>query len=287
MRIFIAFVLVVSSSVSFAGGGWTQKKGKGYYKVSEWWISATQHFDNVGNIDPNATIVLANTTLYAEYGITDKLTGVLFFPFFSHSHINTQISATNGSVLGQGDAINGIGDSELSLKYKLNNKSPFATSVSVLFGLPTGNESGGREGNLQTGDGEFNQMIRLDVSRSVVLDQNFSAYGSLYGGVNNRTNGFSDEFRFGLEVGISIKEKVWLINRFDVLESMQNGRTTASGSDGSTLFANNSEFQSYTLEGAYYVTEKVGFSASYSTAIDGALIFASPSYSVGVFLDWQ
>lgn len=284
MRTVLLSSFLLVTLASYGGGGWTQPKGKGYYKVSQWWITATQHFDNVGNIDPNATNVLANTSFYGEYGISNKLTGIIFFPFFSHAHVNTQVSATTGNTLVEGDAINGLGDTEISLKYGLGNEG-IVTSVSLMFGLPLGNEAGGRDGNLQTGDGEFNQMIRFDMSKSFRLDQNFSAYVSLYGGLNNRTEGFSDEFRFGGELGISLKERVLLINRLDVIESLQNGRPTFGDSDGSSLFANNAEFTAYTLEGAYYLSEKVGVSASYSTAIDGALIFANPSYSVGVFLD--
>ena len=70
-------------------------------------------------------------------------------------------------------------------------------SARVLFGLPTGKDSGGETGILQTGDGEFNQMLRLDLSSG------FSANGwfSFYAGYNNRTQGFSDDYRFGGEVG--------------------------------------------------------------------------------------
>lgn len=270
--------------ISIAGGGWTKGKGKGYYKVSEWWITASKHFDNFGNTDLNARTTIANTTFYGEYGITDRLTGVLFFPFFSHSHFDNQISST-GQTRVKGEQVNGIGDTDLALKYRLFPESQFAIATSLILGIPLGNDSGGSQGQLQTGDGEFNQMIRTDVSKSFSLFNGVGTYANIYASFNNRSNGFSDEVRFGGELGASLfKGKFWFIYRLDILESLQNGNETFEG-QGATVFANNTEFVSYTYEAAYYISDKWGVSAAFGSAYSGKLIAAAPSYSVGVFLD--
>ena len=287
MKHFLTLVLVISLGSAYAGGGWTQQKGKAYYKVSEWWIVASQHFTNTGQIDPNATTVLANTTFYGEYGITDRITGILFVPLFSHTHVNNQVSATTGQIIqgGEGEAFNDfIADTDVSIKYRLSSdQSPFATALTLTLGLPFGNNSAGRQGSLQTGDGEFNQMLRFDVSRSFRLDENFAGYGGLYSAFNNRSNDFSDEFRIGAELGVALKERFWLIWRYDIIESLQNGSSAIT--DGQSVFANNTEFRSNTFEAAYYISKQVGVSASIGTATSGSLIFADPSYSIGFFLD--
>ena len=137
---------------------------------------------------------------------------------------------------------------------------------------------------LQTGDGEFNQMIQIDAGTGFQLGST-SAYSSAFVGVNNRTNGFSEEFRYGLEFGVSLfSQKMWLIGRLTGVESFRNGDLTTDNTSTS-IFANNSEYTSFGLEAAYYITKNFGVSASFASAFRGRIIAAAPSYSVGVFLD--
>jgi hypothetical protein len=267
-----------------AGGGWTAGKGNGYYKLSQWWIVADQHFTDAGLIDPNVTSGIFNTSLYAEYGVTDRFTGVVYFPFFSRATMNNQISETTGNIISQGDAINSIGDTDIGLKYGILKNKKVALSATLKLGLPIGNASGGRDGNLQTGDGEFNQILQLDAGVPLSLGK-IPAYFNTYVGMNNRSEGFSDEFRFGLEAGLGLsKGKLWLIGRIDGVESLKNG-SLGTDINSTSVFANNSEFTSASVEGAYYLTKKLGVSASFATAFRGEIIFAAPSYSLGIFLD--
>jgi len=184
-----------------------------------------------------------------------------------------------------GEAINGFGDSDLGIKYALTTKSQIRTAVTLTLGLPLGESAGGTQGNLQIGDGEFNQILQFDASSAFSINDQTTIYGTATVGFNNRTKGFSDEFRYGLEVGLGLfQSKLWLVGKLTGVESFKNG--TLSGESNSTsIFANNSEHTSITTEVAYYVTPKFGVSTSYSTAIRGEIIFANPSYSVGVFLD--
>ncbi len=280
----VIFLLFISSM--YAGGGWPQPKGSGYLKLSEWWLISDQHYTDMGLIDPNLTTAVYNTAIYAEYGFTDRLTGILYFPLFSRNLTYNQVSNTTREILIPGEAINSIGDTDLTIKYGLTNpNNGLAVSASLLFGIPLGQSTGGTLNNLQTGDGEFNQMLRLDAGTGFPLFQGMATYANLYVALNNRTNDFSDEFRFGVEVGAGIlNEKLWFSTKLNSIQSFKNGKTS-SEILGTTLFANNAEVASLTFEAAYYVTKKVGFSASYGTALSGSIILASPSYSVGVFLD--
>ena len=78
--------------------------------------------------------------------------------------------------------------------------------------------------------------------------------------------------------------KLWLVGKLTGVESLRNG-TLASDASSTSIFANNSEHTSLTTEVAFYITPKFGVSASYASALRGEIIFADPSYSVGVFLD--
>ncbi|MFT6150336.1 MAG: hypothetical protein ACJAUH_003037 [Saprospiraceae bacterium] len=284
--VLIIVLLITSINLSFAGGPWPQPKGKGYFKLSESWIVFNQHFTDVGLIDPNTTTGIFNTNFYGEYGITNKLTGIVNGPFFTRNYMNNLVSATTGEILVPGEAVNALGDIDLGLKYGVKVSGlEIPVSATLILGLPTGNPSAGTQGNLQTGDGEFNQMLQIDAGAGFNLTPKISSYFSTYVGFNNRTNGFSEEFRYGIEYGVSFMDrKLWIIGRIGGVESLKNGETAATITSTS-VFANNTEYTSFSLEAAYYVSKRVGFSASFAGAFRGEIIAAAPTYSVGIFYD--
>lgn len=278
----IILIFVILNTLS-ADGGWPQPKGHGYFKLFQWWVISDQHFTDAGRIDPNTTNGIFNTGVYGEYGFTDRITGIAYVPFFSRAYNNNTVSGTTGDVIQSGDAINSFGDSELGIKYGLLINKPIALAATLKFGIPLGNSSGGSQKNLQTGDGEFNQSLTFDVGTGFKLGK-INAYANAYLGVNNRTNGFSDEFLYGFEIGGTFaKNKITAIARFVGIESFQNGSSNDTP-NSTSIFANNSEHFSFNPEIAYNINEKWGVSAGVGTALYGKLIFANPSYSVGVFL---
>ncbi|MEO1624786.1 MAG: hypothetical protein AAFV25_06495 [Bacteroidota bacterium] len=279
----IAIFLFVGIQSTLAGG-WPQPKGYGYFKLYQWWVIADQHFTDAGRIDPNVTSGVFNTSLYAEYGFTNRITGIVNFPLFSRAYFNNTISGTTGETLMPGESINSIGDVDLGIKYGLITNGPVAVSATLTLGLPLGNESGGSTGTLQTGDGEFNQMLTIDAGSGFELGK-IAGYANIYAGLNNRTNGFSDEFRYGVEAGVQVfNKRFWVIGRLFGIESLQNGDLN-EGINSTSIFANNSEHLTFSPELAYNINNKWGVSASVGTALKGRIIFANPSYSVGVFFN--
>ena len=280
----IGFILITISTSLLAGGPWPQPKSKGYFKLSEWWVVFDEHYTDTGLRDPNTTNGVFNTLLYAEYGLSNRLTGIFNGAIFSRNYMNNVRSLTTGEIVVPGESLNGIGDINIGLKYGLNPSSSVPISVSLILGLPTGKSSGGSLGALQNGDGEFNQMIQIDVGKGFQIG-NSNGYFSIYSGINNRTNEFSEEFHFGGEVGLSFfSSRLWLAGKINVVESFKNGSTAAS-TTATSIFANNAEFTSITAEANYYLSEKFGLSLSVSTATRGEIIAAAPSYSFGVFAD--
>ena len=281
----LLFLFIVSIQLTaFAGGPWPVKKGKAYIKLSEWWTVFDQHYTDRGFLDPNVTTGIFNTNFYTEYGITDQFTVIANANLFSRTYMNNLKSGTTGEILVPGEALNSIGDIDLGFKYgfKLGKKIPVA--LSLVLGIPTGVQSGGSQGNLQTGDGEFNQIIQVDIGGSFSLGK-IPAYYSAYTGINNRTQGFSDEWRLGAEAGLGLfDKKLWLISRLNIVDSFKNGATAETNSSTS-IFSNNSEFSSIGLEANWYVSQKFGISAGAAGAFRGEIIAAAPSFNVGVFLD--
>lgn len=284
--IYIAIILFGSITLN-AGGPWTLSKSKSYIKFSEWWTVFDQHYTDTGALDPNVTTGIYTSSFYFEYGVTNRLTVTGYIPFLTRNYMNNLRSQTTEEIIVAGEAINKFGDPNIAFKYGLTPagaKIPIA--ISLLFGIPLGETAGGSLANLQTGDGEFNQQIRIDVGSGFKLGDS-PAYFSAYAGLNNRTQGFSEELLLGLEIGIGlINEKLWINSKLNVLESFQNG-DTAETTTSTSIFANNAEFASYGLEANYYLTSKLGISAGFASAFSGKIIAAAPTYSVGVFLDLQ
>jgi len=262
---------------------WTKGKGNGYYKLSAWYLEADQHYTDTGEKDPNLTRSQFNISFYGEYGVSNKFDAIAYIPFFSRAVENDEVSGTTGQIISEGEAFNSIGDIIIGGRYRILKTKKYALSLSLKLGLPTGNNSGGSDGSFQTGDGEFNQLLQTNLGTSFKLGA-IPSYAKAYLGFNNRTKGFSDEVRAGLELGANIsKNKLWLIGRLGILESLQNGDLNAQNSPGS-IFANNVEYMSLGAEVSYYLTKKIGVSFNYTSAVSGKLIYAAPSYSGGVFL---
>jgi len=281
-RMIFGLLFILISAPAFPGGGWTKEKGTGFYKIGQWWIISDEHFTSSGEIDPNGTRGTFLTSIYGEYGFSDRITGIVYFPFFARSLVYDQISDTNGSVIIPGEAINSVGDLDISIKYGLIQNKPFVVSATLTLGIPTGNDRGGSDGSLQTGDGEFNQMLTLDVSRSIKWGETYP-YFSIYSAFNNRTNGFSDEFRYGFEAGIT-KGKFTFLTRLQGISSFKNGDTSFNSS-GTSIFGNNAEYFLISPELAYSFSNKMGVSATFFHPISGKLIFSKPAYSFGVFFN--
>ena len=277
-------LLVFFMCTQFTYSQWTREKGKGYYKLSAWYLNTDQHYTSSGDIDPNATRSYFNLNFYGEYGITKKWNATAYIPFFSRTTQNDIVSGTTGEVLRDGEAVNSIGDIELGITYNIFDNNAWVLSSSLKLGIPTGDDSGGSDGSFQTGDGEFNQLLQLSLGKSFTVS-NWQAYSKVYFGYNNRTNDFSDELKAGLEVGVQPWEnKLWLAVKLGVNQSLNNGSIDATNAQGN-IFANNIEYVNLGGEVAYYFNNRIGISLNYTSAISGRIVAANPSFSAGVFLD--
>jgi len=277
------FILLSLISIYTVSAQWTKEKGNGYYKLSAWYLEADQHYTDTGKIDPNATRGQFNINLYGEYGISNKINVIAYIPFFSRTFQNNLVSGTTKEVTDPGEAINSVGDIDLGIRYGILQKPQFVLSADLLLGLPTGNDAGGSDGSYQTGDGEFNQLLRASLGVPFNLG-NTPSYLKAFLGYNNRTQNFSDELRVGGELGVNLYKKLWLSGKINLVESLQNGSLSAQNSNGS-IFANNVEYLTVGAEANFYITQKLGVSLNYTSAVSGKIVYAAPSYSAGIFLD--
>ncbi|MDA7705852.1 hypothetical protein N8836_00035 [Flavobacteriaceae bacterium] len=275
-------VLFILSFQFFCHAQWLEKKGNGYFKLSAWSLEADQHYTNSGKIDPNATRGVFNLNLYGKYGLSDNWDIIAYIPFYVKSYQNHQVSQITNETLINGEEFNSFGDMDLGIEYRLFKKSKYAFSTTLTLGIPAGNSKGGSDGSYQTGDGEFNQLLRFNAGTSFSLFKH-SFYAKSHIGFNNKTKNYSDEIRAGLEVGTGFFDsRLLLLLRSNMVKSLKNGSLNASNSNGS-IFANNVEYISIGGEVAWKLTKKIGIGLGYSSAISGKVIYAAPSYNAGIF----
>jgi protein XagA len=266
--------LILNAMQSFAQG-WTQKKNEGYFKLSTNVISGSKFYAPNGKIIDIRTSSIFTNSLYAEFGVSNKLTAIAYVPFFVSNTLN-QINYRQSGKMEPSDRLNSFGDTDFALKYGWISNKPYVLSTTLLVGLPLGKPSGGNTQILQTGDGEFNQMLRLDYSYSFYPKP---FYASVYTAFNNRTKQFSDEFRYGFDIGYT-KKKWTAIVHLNAVNSLFNGGV-ATAMNG--VFSNNIEYISPAIELAYMFQKSFGISTSIAGALNGRNVLAAPSYNGGVF----
>jgi len=275
--LFVVLSLSIWSNI-VAGGGWTKEKGATTLFIGEFFTRSDEFFGKDGNKQPIPTTSLYTTFAYLEYGITDRLTGIAYLPLFSRITLNSQVT-TGGTVVAPGDKLNSLGDIDLGLKFRLASGDWGAFSITGRVGIPTGVPDGGETMLLQTGDGEFNQMVRLDFSTGFLS----KGFFSLYSAFNNRTKSFSEEFHYGAEVGYSLTKKFTVIVKYNAIESLFNGDDLITGGG---IFSNNLETQLLNPELIFKPQETWGLVASYTQVLGGKSVLSKPAYKVGAFFEF-
>ncbi len=275
MKKLVLLLILTVSIDAYAGGGWSQPKGKGFLKLSQSMIRANSYFSPSGDVLDITTTSLYSSSVFMEYGLTDRLTGIVYMPFFVRSTLNN-LETPDGTLIEEGDELNSIGDADVTIKYGLIQNSAYVLSASLTLGLPLGEASGGRTQLLQSGDGEFNQMLTFELSRG------FSSgwYATLLAGFNNRTNNFSDEIRYGGEIGYAKGRFIPILKVYGVAP-LVNGDDLGVPNNG--VFSNNIEYLSITPEVLYDINGKFGITASIGLAAYGKRLLAAPNFIAGVY----
>lgn len=271
-------VLILTIAGFTLNAQWPQKKETAYYKVGVWFLEADQHFTSSGFKDPNATRGIFITDFFGRYGISDNLTTFVYIPYTT-VYQNKQVFSSGRPPI-EGELFSSLGDVIIGFEHKLSNNNGWAISATVQLGLPTGNEEGGSDKSYQTGDGEFNQLLKINLGITFnISSQPFYFKSNL--GFNQRSKGYSDEWRFGLETGTKVTKKLLVISRFNSIKSFQNGTLSAANSNGS-IFANNVEVTNLGGEIIYTFNKKIQLNMGGTMPLNGRIIYFAPAFSAGI-----
>ncbi len=261
---------------------WIQEKGTGYLKVGGWSLLANEHFTDQGKRDPNATRGLFINSVYWQFGLLNKINLITYLPVLVKNYQFAQVSKSNGSTYEPRQEFSSFGDSNIALEYGLKSTEKWAFSSTLTLGIPTGKAKAGLDGSYQTGDGEFNQLLQLNLGSGYHLAKQ-PFYLKSYIGYNNRTKGFSDELHSYFETGTQVwHKKLLLLTRLHWIKPLYNGTLDASNANGA-IFANNIESFILGSEMALNIGEKWGLSATIGHPLFGKVIYRANSFSAGVY----
>ena len=270
--IIVIILTSLTQNLVYAGGGWTPLKGEGFFMLSQRSISGTFHSNTQAIIGKSPFSQVMTTNFYGEYGITDRFCGIIYSPFLTFAK---QDKGTDefGNIFESDNAI-GMGDIDLAIKYRLL-KGNYNLSASAWFGINSGNYSAGKTKQLHLGDGEFNQILRFDLSHAFR-----SFWWTIYAGFNHRTKNTSNEILAGGELGWK-KGKFIGILKIDNRSSLFDGSRIESYTPG--IYSSNLEYFGITTQVLYKLKGNLGLSLDAGFAPYLRNIIAAPSFTIGVY----
>ena len=259
--------MVFNSSIAHAGG-WTQPKGKGYFKLSQQIIRAESLFHATGSKTEIPAVSGYTTSIYGEFGLLDRVTLVGYMPVYTNFGIDIEGF----------DSTTGLGDWDLGVRIGLITGGPTVVSLQALAGLPLG-DSGG-DIVLWSGDGEFNQHFSLQVGHSLYP---VPAYLKGEIGYNNRKSSdsrddnYADELRYSLQAGYTIAERVGVALSLRGIKALDRA-------DDEFHPRNDVEYLSYGPQVDFFVTPNAGITASMTRFTRAHNMLNAPTWEFGVFL---
>ncbi len=277
----VGIVLILGCLDEAMSGAWTRKQNSLYAKIGISMIGTNTFYTHTGNKIQTADFRAWSVDLYGEYGILDRLTGVVKFPAAKRARFETS------------EAKLGIGDLGLELKYGLlAGNIPIALGLGVE--LPTGDQNGfgllkdqtnnpGGFIRQPTGDGELNTRATLYLSHSFYP---VPAFISFEGGYNFRTKNFTDEYAFGLQAGYKLASKVWLQANLRGLGPVTDPDSELAGAAAIGL-GEGVQYTSYGFGAAYEVDQHYSVIVDFFSAFGKITnIYSGVNFVVGISVEY-
>lgn len=259
---------IICHSTIAQAGGWTQPKGKGYFKLSQQIVRAESLNHSSGTKIEIPRVSGNTTSLYGEFGLIDRVTLVGYMPFY-----------TSYSIDAEGfDSTSGVGDWDVGVRIGILTGGPTVVSLQALAGLPLGDS--GQGVILWTGDGEFNQHFSLQVGHSLYP---VPAYLKGEIGYNNRkssdvpADNYANELRYSLQAGYTIAERVGIALSLRGVQALDRADDEFHG-------RNDIEYLSYGPQVDLYVTPNAGVTASMTRFTRARNMLDAPTWEFGVFV---
>lgn len=219
----VAAVLLCCQCPNVHAGAWCMKKGALYSKLSHNWYFTVDTFDDRGHKRRNENgswFRDHNVTWYGEYGLLDRVTIFASLPYKNlTSHVRSLDE--DGRTRHRTYRYHGFGDLETGLRLGLL-RDPVVVSLQGLAKLAwlyDGHE------DVPPGNNQNDYELKLLVGKSLWP---FPGYCGLELGYRWRTNAPSDEYRYLVEFGMNVTERIACRVKLDGIKSVKNARLPAA-----------------------------------------------------------
>jgi len=275
---YLLFFHFLFTTIMNAQSGWTKEKGEYFAKIDISNLSANKYYSLSGTELITSNFNQTSINLYGEYGFKDRFTIITSMPLLRKNSFETS------------EAVYGIGDLKIEVKYRLMKNFPL--TISIAPEIPTGRSNAFASNklnpqdkiNLPTGDGEFNVWSTLAASGSVG-----KIYSSVYASYNIRTKymglDFRDPYQVGFEFGVNPINNLWVNTKVKAQYSTGESKHVDLGfvrGDAST-------YTLLSLETFYKISKKIGISATFLSGSEFLApfknIYIAPYFSFGVIYE--
>ncbi|WP_075344148.1 transporter [Tenacibaculum agarivorans] len=222
-------------------------------------------------------------TLYAKYGITDRLSAVVMLPFISASNTSNVPDPVNGET-----SISDIQDISIALKlnaYQFDfNKADLSIITAATAVIPSGYEP---NGILSIGSGAFG----IDLRAGLHLNTDIGFFSTIFAGYNFRgdaDNNLTPGGDFGVPNSFVTTGKIGYASKLIYVEAWADFANSEEGVDiGGPGFAGNFpetnvDYSRVGLTLYKEVIPNLGISAGIGKVIDGRNLGDSLTYSGGI-----
>ncbi|GFD92220.1 MULTISPECIES: hypothetical protein [Tenacibaculum] len=222
-------------------------------------------------------------SLYAKYGITDRLSAIVSIPFIDATNTSNQPDPVNGLT-----SISEVQDISIALKFNAHKFQFKSGDLNIITGIttviPTGYEP---NGILSIGNGGFG----FDLKAGLHLNTNVGFFSTIFAGYNlrgNADNNLTPGGDFGVPNAFTTTGKIGYASSFIYVEAWADYYNSEEGVDiGSPSFKGNFpetdvDYKSVGITVYKNILPKLGIGVGYGKVIDGRNIGESSTYSVSL-----
>ncbi|MBL4754203.1 MAG: hypothetical protein JKY52_11510 [Flavobacteriales bacterium] len=217
---------------------------------------------------------------YAEYGLTNELTFIANIPFRAlQTHGALRLDTPLNVAIRKG-SLSAFGNIGISVSYGLRQNKPLVLSIQLHYDLPSATFLSST--GLRTGYDTFGVAPYVNVGYT-----RKNLFYSFKLGYNFRGDTYSDQFINRFEIGILLKEQLFLIIGHEALLSMHNGDHNDGSSLQTGLYANNTEYLTYNLKLGYKIKPQLILWLYVSGGYWGNAVLRSPAIGIALSNEWK